>query len=87
MADFNVDEKLVKKAGEDQPLTPEQAQEWLKCKNDRYYFFENYCYIQSPKGRELFKPRQYQRRMIDVAVGNRFTVGLSGRQSRQDYYI
>lgn len=81
MSDFNIDNKLVKKAGEDQPLTPEQAKEWLKCKNDRYYFFENYCYIQGARGRELFKPRQYQKRMIDTSTNNRFTIGLSGRQS------
>jgi hypothetical protein len=80
---LSVDEKLVKKVGdkEDVALTPEQVSEWLKCANDKYYFFENYCYIQSPKGKALFKAREYQSRIIDTSADNRFTTNLLGRQS------
>lgn len=75
------DDILVKKPKEDKPLNTFEMQEWLRCKQDRYYFFENYCYIQSPMGKMLFKPRSYQKRIIDTAANNQFFVGLSGRQT------
>ena len=83
MSSINIDDKIIKKAGDkhDVELTEEQAKEWVKCANDKYYFFENYVYVQSPKGKALFKPREYQKRIIDTCTDNRFVVGLSGRQS------
>lgn len=77
------DDKVVKKIGDklDVPLTEEQAKEWIKCANDKYYFFENYCYIEAPKGRAKFVPREYQRRIIDTSTDNRMAVSLLGRQS------
>ena len=65
----------------DLPLNEYWAEEWLKCAEDKYYFFENYCYLQGDGGRTLFTPREYQRRIIDAVEDNRFVVGLSGRQS------
>lgn len=83
MSSLNVDEKLVKKAGDknDVDLTEEQVEEWLKCAADKYYFFRNYVYIQSEKGRMLFDPREYQSRIIDSCSDNKFVVALMGRQS------
>ena len=80
---INIDEKLVKKVGDknDAPMTQEQSDEWDRCADDKYYFFENYVYVQSPKGKVLFKPREYQRRIIDGCSNNRFLIGLAGRQS------
>lgn len=83
MSSINIDDKLVKKAGDklDIDLTEEQAKEWITCANDKYYFFENYVYIQAPKGKVLFKPRDYQRRVVDACEKNRHVVGLVGRQA------
>lgn len=83
MSGFNVDDKLVKRVGDpnDLPLTPEQADEWVKCAQDKMYFFENYVYVQGAKGKTLFKPRDYQKRAIEAMANNRFVVGLMPRQS------
>lgn len=83
MSGFNVDDKLVKRVGDpnDLPLTPEQADEWVKCAQDKMYFFENYVYVQGQKGKTLFKPRSYQKRAIEAMTNNRFVVALMGRQS------
>lgn len=80
---LSVDEKLIKKVGDkdDVPLTPDQAAEWLKCANDKYYFFEKYCFIQASKGKENFHPREYQKRIIDTSNKNRLTVAIVGRQA------
>lgn len=78
---YNVDYTVVKKPHHDKPLTEEQEYEWLKCALDKYYWMENYVYIQTDKGRELFKPRDYQKRIIETSSDNRFTVNLLGRQS------
>lgn len=77
------DDKVVKKIGDklDVHLTEEQVKEWIKCANDKYYFFENYCYIEAPKGRAKFIPREYQRRIIDTSTDNRMVCSLLGRQS------
>ena len=83
MSSINIDDKVVKKVGDknDAPLTPDQEAEWMKCALDKYYFFENYVYVQAPSGRMLFQPRPYQRRIIDGCTDNRFIVGLAGRQA------
>ena len=82
---FNVkvddDSVLIKKIKDDRPLTEQEANEWIKCAKDKYYFFENYCYIQSTKGKMLFKARSYQKRIIDTAGAFQFFAGLAGRQS------
>lgn len=78
---FNVDDKIVKRPADDVPLTEWEEQEWIKCAMDKYYFFENYAYVQGEHGKMLFKPRSYQSRIIDAGEDNRFTVTISGRQS------
>lgn len=81
MSGFNVDEKIIKRPADDLPLTEWEEEEWMKCAFDKYYFFENYVYLQGEHGRTLFKPRHYQHRVIDAAADNRFTISLLGRQS------
>ena len=83
MSSINIDEKLVKKVGDknDTPMTQEESDEWDKCAEDKYYFFENYVYVQAPKGKMLFKPRDYQRRIIDACTKHRSVVGQAGRQA------
>lgn len=81
MAQYNIDEALVKKPGQDADLTPEQEVEFTKCALDKFYFFENYVYVQGVGGKTLFKPRAYQRRAIEAMTDNRFVAALMGRQS------
>lgn len=83
MSSINIDDKLIKKAGDkaDVPLTEWQAEEWLKCAEDKFYFFENYVWVQSPKGKVLFEPRPYQKRIVTACQENRHIVALMGRQS------
>lgn len=83
MSSINIDDKIIKKAGDkdDVSLTEWQAEEWLKCADDKFYFFENYVWVQAPKGKMLFIPRDYQKRIIEGCQNNRHVVGLMGRQS------
>ena len=83
MSSINIDEKLVKKVGDknDIPMTQEESDEWDRCAEDKYYFFENYVYVQAAKGKMLFKPRDYQRRIIDACTHNRSVVAIAGRQA------
>lgn len=78
---FNIDDKIVKRPADDVPLNFWQEDEWMKCALDKYYFFENYVYVQGEHGKTLFKPRAYQNRVIDESSANRFTISLMGRQS------
>lgn len=80
MSNF-INESVVKKPQQDEPLTEEQAEEWLKCALDKYYWMENYVYIQGDNGKQLFNPREYQKRVINNSEENRFTINLLGRQS------
>lgn len=77
---IHVNEKLIKRPQDDLPLTKSQAEEWVKCAEDKDYFFKTYVYIQGENGRELFNARDYQWEIIDAANENRFTVNLAGRQ-------
>jgi hypothetical protein len=82
MATNNVDFLPIKKPHQDEPLTPEQAKEWMKCKGDVKYFMRTYCYVMSPSiGSCLFDPRDYQVEMIDFFDVNRKVLANLPRQS------
>jgi len=83
MSSINIDDKIIKKAGDkdDVSLTEWQVEEWLKCADDKFYFFENYVWVQAPKGKVLFEPRPYQQRIVKSCQENRHVVALMGRQS------
>lgn len=81
MSSYNPDEKLIKRPQDDVDLYGWQVDEWLKCAKDKYYFFENYVWVQTPSGRAKFKARPYQKRLIDATEQNRFVVGMASRQS------
>jgi hypothetical protein len=83
MSSINIDDKLIKKAGDknDVELNEWQASEWLKCAEDKFYFFENYVYVQSPKGKVLFEARDYQKRIVKSCQEHRHVCALMGRQS------
>lgn len=80
MSEYNITTK-IKKPGKDKLLTPEQESEWIKCALDKDYWMTNYCYVETADGPQLFKPRKYQSRIIDIMTNNRFGIFLSGRQS------
>lgn len=78
-AQYNVDESVVKKPQHEEELTAEQAEEWLKCALDKEYWMETYAFVQTPKGKALFFPRDYQKDMIDLHE-EMFTVSVAPRQ-------
>jgi hypothetical protein len=46
------------------------------------YFMSNYFYIQHPvKGKMLYTPFEYQRKLIDTYHNNRFSISLMPRQT------
>jgi hypothetical protein len=79
------DNKLVKTAYVTQKYTEQDIEQLLGCSdpiNGPHYFLENFFYIQHPtKGKLLYEPFEYQRRLIDSYHGNRFNVNLLPRQT------
>jgi hypothetical protein len=72
---------LIKKAGIEHEFIPEQIKEIYKCSTDIVYFVSNYCKIITlDKGLQLFKPFEFQVRMLDTFDKNRFIVNLLPRQ-------
>lgn len=79
---YDLDETIaIKKPADDCPMTLEQADEWIKCAQDKIYWMENYVYVQSDKGKTKFIPRIYQRRIIQLCEDFRWTIIQSGRQT------
>lgn len=63
------------------PYTQAHKDELRRCKNDIYYFIQNYTYILSlDKGFIPFAMFQYQKNMIKVMKDNRFSIFLLPRQ-------
>jgi len=61
--------------------TPEQIQEYIKCKTDYIYFIENYCYIVTiDNGLQLFKLYPCQKNKLNVIHNNRRVILMEGRQ-------
>ena len=72
----------LKKAGVTLSYTPDQIQEYIKCKNDIIYFIKNYVKIISlDHGLVPFELYSYQEEMIGTFDSNRFTICLLPRQS------
>ena len=61
--------------------TPEEIQEWLKCKNDVLYFAEKYCKLMTPEGIKNITLRDYQKRYLQHLEKHRLSIYLSCRQS------
>jgi len=79
------DSVLVKKPHQRESFTEKQLQEFAKCANPvtgPEYFMSNYFYIQHPtKGRMLYKPFEYQKRLIHSYHNYRFSISLMPRQT------
>ena len=66
-------------------FTEKQIQEFVKCADPDTgpeYFMSNYFYIQHPvKGKMLYVPFDYQKRLINAYHQNRFSISLMPRQT------
>lgn len=60
--------------------TPEEIQEWLRCKNDIIYFVEKYCKLMTPEGIKNVTLRDYQRRYLKHLMDHRLSIYLACRQ-------
>lgn len=80
-AQYNVDESVIKKPGEDRPLTKWEEEEWMKCALDPHYFMTTYCYVVGPRGKMLYEPRDYQKELIDDILQHRMTIVNAPRQT------
>jgi hypothetical protein len=71
----------LKAIGVSVDYTPEQIQEYIKCKNDYIYFIENYCHIVTlDHGLQLFKLYDCQKRKLKIIHDNRRVILMEGRQ-------
>jgi hypothetical protein len=84
MASKILDSTLVKRAHATQKYTNEQIADMIGCLDPNtgpHYFLERFFHIQHPtKGKLLYSPFPYQRKLIDSYHQNRFNVNLLGRQ-------
>jgi hypothetical protein len=76
---------LVKKPHTTESYTQEQLIEFAKCADPitgPEYFMSNYFYIQHPtRGRMLYEPFDYQKRLIATYHENRYSIALMPRQT------
>jgi len=79
------DSVLVKKPHTRESFTEKQLQEFARCADPvtgPEYFMSNYFYIQHPtKGKMLYQPYDYQKRLIGTYHNNRFSISLMPRQT------
>ena len=79
------DNVLVKKPHQQTAFTQAQIQEFVKCSDPvtgPEYFMSNYFYIQHPtKGRMLYEPFDYQKRLINTYHNYRYSISLMPRQT------
>lgn len=77
----------LKAIGVSVQFTPEQIQEYIKCKNDPIYFIDNYCMIVSlDKGLVPFKLYPCQKNKIKVIHENRKVILMEGRQQGKCHF-
>jgi hypothetical protein len=76
---------LVKRAHQTETFTEQQILEFARCADPitgPEYFMSNYFYIQHPtKGRMLYQPFDYQKRLIETYHNYRFSISLMPRQT------
>jgi hypothetical protein len=76
---------LLRPENYSQKWSLEQIKEYIKCKEDVFYFIEKYVKIVSSRGKEKgfvsMIPYDYQVEMITSMRDNRFTIAVQSRQS------
>ncbi len=84
MASKSLDGVLTKKAHTKETFTEQHIQDLSLCADhDKgyHYFCENFFYIQHPvRGKMLFEPFEYQKRLLDAYHGHRFNINMLPRQ-------
>ena len=79
------DAVLIKKPHTKERFTEAQLKDFAKCADPTTgpeYFMSNYFYIQHPvRGRMLYKPYEYQKRLIHSYHDFRFSISLMPRQT------
>jgi hypothetical protein len=84
MASKSLDGVLTKKAHTKETFTEQNIQDLIACSDTDHgyhYFCENFFHIQHPvKGKMLFEPFEYQKRLLDAYHGHRFNVNMLPRQ-------
>lgn len=81
---FYKNNQLIKNGYYEEKFTQEQIQEIIKCKQDIFYFFENYIKITTLDIKEpikLFKPWDFQKELLNRLLTERFNIVYSSRQS------
>lgn len=61
--------------------TPQQVQEWLKCKNDFFYFCLNYVYIEIPGGDVKLTLYEKQKALVRELIKWHYVITLKTRQT------
>ena len=61
--------------------TQEQIEEYKKCRDDFFYFCENYCYVVLNAKKVPLVLRDYQRKLIQDILDNKYVIGCWSRQS------
>jgi hypothetical protein len=76
---------LVKTPYKKTTFTDHQLEEFLRCADPvtgPQYFMDNFFYIQHPtRGKMLYHPFEYQKRLIDTYHENRFSISMMPRQT------
>jgi len=71
----------VRRKGIKFAMTPEELQEYIKCKLSVYYFAENYCKIKLQDGTiGQMTLRDYQKDIIKLYTENRYSILMASRQ-------
>jgi hypothetical protein len=78
-------DSIIKSPYQKVNMTEDQILEFARCADPESgpeYFMSNYFYIQHPvKGKMLYNPFEYQRKLIDTYHNNRFSISLMPRQT------
>jgi len=78
----SLDGVLVKTAHKKERFTEQDVLDIQGCMSDPHYFLDRFFHIQHPtKGKLLYKPFEYQKRLIDSYHDHRFNVNLLPRQT------
>ena len=82
MSDVYLGNPLLKKANTPIEFTPEQVEEFIKCKQDPVYFTKKYVKIVTlDAGLQPFLPYDFQEKLINNFHGNRFSICKMPRQT------
>lgn len=60
--------------------TPEEIEEWKKCRDDVIYFAEKYCKLMTPEGIKNVYLRDYQKKYLKHLDNNQLSIYLAVRQ-------